>query len=69
MNEPTKLNKKEKLTVKKVAVIMKESEQFIRIGLQRSILPFGFATQMSGKRFKYYINPKDFYEYIGEENI
>ena len=52
------------LSIKKAAEIMGMSQQFIRIGLQRGILPFGSAIKMSTK-WTYYISPSRFYEYIG----
>lgn len=55
------------MSVKRAARLMGVSEQFIRIGLQRELLPFGFAmlTAPGGKRFEYYISPKKFSEYTG----
>ena len=41
--------KKAKVTVKRAAEILGKSQQFVRIGLQRNILPFGIAMQMPGK--------------------
>ncbi|MFL2104170.1 helix-turn-helix transcriptional regulator [Mycobacteroides abscessus] len=41
-----------------------KSEQFVRVGLQNGILPFGFAVKMSSK-FTYHISPKKFKEYVG----
>lgn len=55
------------LPVKDAAQMLGKSEQFVRIGLQRSILPFGSAVKVSTK-YTYYISPSKFYEYIGEEN-
>lgn len=55
-----------RISVAKAAEIMGVSQQFIRIGLQRNLLPFGFATNMGGgSRYTYYINPKEFQEYLG----
>lgn len=54
-----------KISVAKAAEIMGVSQQFVRIGLQRKLLPFGFAVSMSGGKFTYYINPKEFEEYLG----
>jgi hypothetical protein len=54
------------LSVKEAAEIMGKSQQFVRIGLQRSILPFGRAIKMSSI-WTYYISPKQFYEYVGIE--
>lgn len=55
----------ENITVKRVAEIMGKSQQFIRIGLQEGILPFGKAMKLS-TQWTYHISPKLFYEYIGE---
>lgn len=41
-----------------------KSEQFVRVALQRGIVPFGFAVQLSS-RFTYHISPKLLNEYIG----
>jgi hypothetical protein len=55
---------KRNLTIKEAAKEMGKSNQFIRVGLQRSLLPFGVAVKMS-TRWTYYINPRKFYEFIG----
>ncbi len=52
-----------KITVAEAATAMCVSQQFVRIGLQRGILPFGCAVKMSN-RFTYYINPEKFNNYI-----
>ncbi len=46
------------------AKVMDKCPQFVRIGLQRDRLPFGTAVKMSS-RYTYYINPKQFCEYVG----
>lgn len=43
---------------------MNKSEQFVRIGLQREILPIGCAIKNKGQ-YTYYISPKLLYEYTG----
>lgn len=53
-----------RITIKEVAKEMKKSEQFIRIGLQRGILPIGCAIKNNG-RYCYYISPKLLYEFSG----
>ena len=58
----------ENITINKAASLMKKSPQFVRIGLQRGLLPFGTAIKMSS-RYTYYISPKEFYEYIGKGNL
>lgn len=52
------------LSVVRAAEIMGKSQQFIRVGLQRSSLPFGTAIKMSSI-WTYYISPKQFCEYVG----
>lgn len=54
----------EQISVKKAAEKMGKSQQFVRIGLQRGLLPFGTAVKMSSI-WTYYISPKQFYDYIG----
>ena len=52
-----------KISVAEAAEIMGVSQQFVRIGLQRGLLPFGVALKMSN-RYTYYINPKQFSNYM-----
>lgn len=51
------------MKVSEVAKIMGKSEQFVRIGLQQGVFPFGYAVKMSS-RWTYYINPKKFDNFI-----
>lgn len=51
------------VSVTEAAKILGKSEQFVRIGLQRKILPFGVAVQMSSK-WTYHISPKLLKEYV-----
>lgn len=55
------------ISVNDASRIMGKSPQFIRIGLQRGILPFGVAlkTNDSNQQYDYYISPKQFAEYTG----
>lgn len=55
----------EKITIKEAAGLMNCSEQFIRVALQQGKLPFGTAIKMSKRNYTYYINPNQFYSYIG----
>lgn len=55
----------EKITVREAAKRMHKSEQFVRIGLQRNILPIGYAMQISNKRWSYYISPIKLNELTG----
>ena len=54
------------MTVIKAAQIMGKSQQFVRVGLQRGLLPFGTAVKMSSM-WTYYISQKKFYEYVGKD--
>ena len=53
-----------RLSVSDVAKLMNVSEQFIRIGLQKGLLPFGYAVKMSSK-WTYFISPSKFTEATG----
>lgn len=53
------------VSVKEAAEILGVSQQFVRIGLQRQLLPIGTAVKMS-TRWTYHISPKLLQEYIGE---
>ena len=53
------------MAVKEAARLLQKSEQFIRIGLQRGILPFGYAVKMSS-RWTYHISDAKVYEYLGK---
>lgn len=56
------------LSIHEAAEIMGKSDQFVRIGLQRGILPFGSAVKLS-TRWTYYISPSRFYEYVGRDDV
>ena len=51
------------------ALIMGKSPQFIRIGLQRGILPIGRAlkTNDRNEQYDYYISPKLLAEFTGAD--
>jgi hypothetical protein len=53
------------ISIKDAAEIMGKSQQFVRIGMQRGLLPIGTAVKLSSI-WTYHISPKLFYEYIGE---
>lgn len=55
-------------TVLEASKIMEVSQQYIRIGLQRGILPIGTAVQISGKKWTYHISKGLLEKYIGKEN-
>lgn len=55
-----------KITVTMAAKIMNKGPQFVRIGVQRNLLPFGIAMKQKGNsRFDYFINPNQLAEYLG----
>lgn len=52
------------MTVKEAAEILGKSQQFVRVALQRGLLPFGTAVKLSSK-WTYYISPAKLFEYAG----
>lgn len=54
------------MKVTECARLLGKSPQFVRIGLQRGILPFGYAIKMSSK-WTYHISEKQLYKYIDEK--
>lgn len=62
-------NKKGNMSIKQVARLMNKSEQFVRIGIQRNLLPFGIAIKIDGKaKYSYHVSPNKVYEYMGIKN-
>ena len=55
------------LKVAECARLLNKSPQFVRIGLQRGILPFGYAVRMSSV-WTYHISDAKVYEYLGGNN-
>ena len=55
-----------KVTVIECAKLLNKSPQFVRIGLQRGILPFGYAIKMSSV-WTYHISDAKVHEYLGGE--
>ena len=53
------------MTVQEAATLMGKSQDFIRIGLQRSILPFGYAVKTGKERYSYFISREKFTEATG----
>ena len=56
------------MKVKEAAQLLGKTEQFIRIGLQQRVLPFGAAVKMKGGRYSYHISDEKIKEYIGGQN-
>ena len=46
------------------AALMGKSEQFVRVGLQQGVLPFGVAVK-NKTRYSYYISPERFRAFLG----
>lgn len=55
-----------KIKVTEAAAVLRVSDQFVRIGLQRGILPIGTAIKMSSK-WTYQISPKMLADYSGAD--
>jgi hypothetical protein len=53
------------MTVQEAARLMGKSQDFIRIGLQRNILPFGYAVKTGKARYSYFISREKFTEATG----
>jgi hypothetical protein len=53
------------MTIEEASMLMGVSKQFVRVGLQKGILPFGYAVQISSNRFTYLISRQKFYEHTG----
>ena len=56
-----------KVSIATAARLMNKGQQFVRIALQRNLVPFGFAVKMNedGSRYDYYVNPVEFCKYLG----
>jgi hypothetical protein len=55
------------LTVQETAKLMGKSQDFVRIGLQRNLLPFGYAVKTGEQRYSYFISKAKFTEATGIE--
>ena len=53
------------MTIAEASRLMGVSRQFIRIGLQKGILPFGYAVQVTKNRYTYFISRQKFTEHTG----
>lgn len=53
------------ITIAEAARLMGVSQQFVRVGLQKGILPFGYAVQVSADRYTYFISKQKFAEHTG----
>ena len=55
----------ETMTIAEAAEAMGKPEQFIRVGLQRGVFPWGYAVKLE-KHYSYFINARRFREIEGE---
>jgi hypothetical protein len=53
------------MTIAEASKLMGVSRQYVRVGLQKGILPFGYAVQVSAERFTYFISREKFIEHTG----
>lgn len=58
-------NQETSMTVQEASKLMGKSQSFVRIGLQRNILPFGFAVKTGKDRYSYFISKEKFIETTG----
>lgn len=54
------------MKVSECAKLLDKIPQFVRMGLQLGVLPFGVAIKMSSK-WTYHISEAKVYEYLGKE--
>ena len=52
------------VTVKRAAELLGKSEMFVRIGLQRNLLPFGTALKLTSKKYTYQISKGALADYL-----
>ena len=57
------------MTVAEASKLMGVSRQFIRVGLQKGIFPFGYVVQISADRYTYFISRQKFLEHTGIKEI
>ncbi len=53
------------ITIKEAAKLMGVSPQFIRVQMQRNLLPIGCVKKNAQGKYRYYISPKLFEDYTG----
>lgn len=59
------MSKENKMSISEAARLMGVSPQYVRVGLQRGILTFGYAVQVASKRYTYFISRQKFFEATG----
>ena len=58
-----------KISVKEAARCMGKSDQVVRLGLQRGLLPIGNAVPGTGACWNNYINTTKFRDYVGADQF
>lgn len=53
------------MSVEEAARLLGVSQQFVRVGLQKGVLPFGWAVVISNKNYTYCISRELFEKYTG----
>lgn len=53
------------MKVSECAKLLDKSPQFVRVGLQQGILPFGYAIKINGDKYTYHISAAKVYDYLG----
>ena len=56
-----------RIMVEEAAKLMGVSPQFIRVGLQKGVFPWGYAVRITGKRYTYFINRVEFMKMLKGE--
>ena len=59
------MSKENNLSTKRAAELMGVSQQFVRVGIQQGLLPFGTALKIHGGRYTYFISKQKFTEHTG----
>lgn len=57
--------KENSISISEASRLMGVTEQFIRVGIQNGVLPFGYAVKVSGGKYTYFISKSKFTEATG----
>lgn len=58
-----------KVTIKQAAEELGVSQQYVRIAMQRGLLPIGITQKLTGKRYSYLIVRGQLDEYLRKEGM
>ena len=53
------------MTIAEAAQLMGVSPQFVRVGLQQGVLPFGCAVKVSKGKYTYFVSRQKFIDFTG----